>query len=254
MNRSNDIKKVSVIIPVYNEEEAIVSVIADINENFADIYEYEIIVIDDASTDSTVEKVKGLPFVNLIQRTQNGGSGTCRKQGILAAKYDIIAMLDGDATYRASDIVALLQNLNDFDMVSGVRDVEFGQLKFLRTAVKYTIRKVAEILTLRKIGDLNTGSKVLRKEKLMPYIDMLPKGFSCVTTMSLIFILSGARVGYVPIDYLVRKGSSKFHPLFDTWRYLLTVFRVVGILKPFNIIRVVLCFLLLFFVVFNFIG
>lgn len=254
MNIIDDIKKVSVIIPVYNEEDAIVSVIEDINSAFAEKYEYEIIVVDDASTDNTATKVKDMPFVKLIQRSKNGGSGTCRRDGVLAAKYDIVAMLDGDCTYKASDILILLEKIKDYDMVSGVRTVEFGRLKLLRSFVKYTIRKIAEILTLTKIGDLNTGSKVLRKDKLLPFINLLPSGFSCVTTMSLIFILSGARVTYLPINYLARKGKSKFHPFFDTWRYLCTVFRIVGILKPFNIVRVVLAMIAVLFLSLKIIG
>lgn len=244
-NAFNNTNQVSIIIPVYNEEAAIVKVINSLNDTFLHQCEYEIIVVDDASTDNTVSLVEKLPNVLVIKNNINRGSGACRKQAILAAKHDIIAMLDGDATYDAADLLKLVKELKSFDMISGVRNKEFGNLKIFRIAVKHIIRKMAELLTLTRIGDLNTGIKVLRKDKLLPNIDLLPQGFSCVTTMTLIFILTKARVGYLPVQYNKRLGQSKFHPLFDTWRYFCTVFRVVWMLKPFNIICLVVLLVLI---------
>lgn len=237
-------EKVSIIIPVYNEEAAIVKVVNSINDAFLNQCEYEIIIVDDASTDNTVALVEKMPNVSIIRNKINQGSGACRKQAILAARYNTIAMLDGDASYDATDLLHLIQELKSFDMVSGVRNKEFGNLKIFRIAVKHIIRKIAELLTLTRIGDLNTGIKVLRKEKLLPNIDLLPQGFSCVTTMTLIFILTKARVGYFPVQYNQRLGQSKFHPLFDTWRYFCTVFRVVWLLKPLNIFSFIFLFML----------
>ncbi|RJQ32459.1 glycosyltransferase family 2 protein [Candidatus Parcubacteria bacterium] len=235
---------VSIILPAYNEEEAIGKVIDDVtfamnNSSYKD--EYEILVIDDVSQDSTAE-IAQTKAARVIKRKVRGGSGASRKTGILESKGEIIVMLDADDTYTASDIPKMLEFFPEYDQVNGARDSEKGTIKFLRVPTKWVIRKIASYLTGVNIPDLNTGFKAFKKELMLKYMWVIPDGFSCVTTMTLAFLCNGHSVKYLPTNYKKRKGSSKFHIVKDTSKYLQTVIRMIIYFNP-------LKFFLPFFVV-----
>jgi len=226
---------VSIVIPAYNEEEAIGPVIDEIREAMEHSgYRYEVLVVDDCSTDRTVEmaRAKG---VRVVRRAVNGGSGSSRKTGTVAAHGEIIVMLDGDGSYTAGDIPAMLDQMPAFDQVNGARTSEEGTMKWLRAPAKWIIRKLACYLTRTRIPDLNTGLKAFRRDVMLEYLWVLPKGFSCVTTMTLAFLCNGYSVKYVPTTYKKRIGKSKFHPIKDTASYIGTVLRMIMFFKPLRV-------------------
>ena len=233
----NNTPKFSIILPAYNEEKAIGKVIDDIklalgNSKYSD--SYEIVVVDDCSSDKTV-KIALSKNVKVIERKINGGSGASRKTGILAARGEIIVMLDADDTYTASDIPIMLDYFPEYDQVNGARDSEQGTLKFLRLPMKLFLRKLASYLSKTKIPDLNTGLKAFKKEIMLKYMWVIPDGFSCVTTMTLAFLCNGYKVKYIPTKYKKRLGVSKFHPLKDTSKYLQTIIRIILYFNPLKI-------------------
>jgi len=73
---------------------------------------------------------------------------------------------------------------------------------------------------------------VFRRSTALPYLHLLPPGFSCVTTLTLSFLSNQHPVEYVPIEYLPRQGSSKFHFVKDAYRYLLQVLRMIMFFNP----------------------
>ena len=138
--------KISIILSVYNEEGAVGKVLDDVtlvmNEHR---YDFEIIVVDDASTDRTVEIVKS-KGVKLIKHMANKGVGAARKTGILNSHGDIIVMLDADGTYPAKSIPELLKYIPEYDQVIGCRNKEQGSLKILRQPVKWLMFELASFL------------------------------------------------------------------------------------------------------------
>ena len=227
--------RISVLIAAYNEEEAIGKVIDDVKTAMTrHPMPYEILVVDDDSSDRTAEIAAG-KAVRVVRRHNRGGSGASRRTGILEAKGDIIVMLDADGSYEASDIPKMLEYFPDYDQVNGARTSEQGTLKFLRTPAKWFIRKLACYLTSTDIPDLNTGLKAFKKEIMKKYLWVLPDGFSCVTTMTLAFLTNGYSVKYIPTQYHKRIGKSKFHPVKDTLSYLNTVVRMVMYFKPLRV-------------------
>lgn len=243
---------VSIIIPIYNEEEAIGKVIDDIKKMINRTnYSYEILVVDDASTDNSVTIAKS-KNVNVIEREINRGAGASRKTGIINAKGKLIVMLDGDGTYNVADIPKMLSYFPEYDQVNGARDIEKGTIKILRIPAKWLIRKLACYLTNTNIPDLNTGLKAFKKDIMMKYLWVIPDGFSCVTSMTLAFLINGHSIKYVPSKYHKRIGKSKFHPIKDTMLYIQTVFRMIMYFNPLKIlgpISVILFFsaILIFF-------
>ncbi|MDG1365826.1 MAG: glycosyltransferase family 2 protein, partial [Acidimicrobiales bacterium] len=94
---------------------------------------------------------------------------------------------------------------------------------------------LAQYLTQTKIPDLNTGFRAFRRDVALQYTHQLPPGFSCVTTITMAFLMNGYRVDFVPIEYEPRAGESKFHWLRDTRRYGLQVIRMMLSYEPLRV-------------------
>ncbi|GAH38739.1 unnamed protein product [marine sediment metagenome] len=138
-------KSCSIVIPAYNEEVAIGEVIDSVNRTMqGSSYGYEIIVVDDGSTDRTVEIVK-TKNAKLVSHLENKGIGTARKTGIRESRYDIVVMIDGDGTYPAEDIPKLLEYIPPYDMVVGARKREAGAVPVLRDAGQMVYKKNCRI-------------------------------------------------------------------------------------------------------------
>lgn len=229
------INKVSIILPAYNEEGAIAGLIDAINKVMhLSKYEYEIIVVDDVSTDNTA-KIAQCKGARLITHPVHRGTGAARKTGIRHASGEIIIMLDCDGTYSPEDIIKMLEFFPKYDQVIGARNRETGSLKILRFLAKWFIRKLAGYLTHTRIPDLNSGIRAFKKEIMEKFIWMIPDGFSCVSTMTLAFLCNGYSVKWLPVQYYARIGRSKFHPIKDTFSYIVTVTRIIAYFNPLNI-------------------
>ena len=225
---------VSVILPVYNEAGHVGAEIERIRRALDQTsYTYEIIVVDDGSTDGSTDAVRDWPDIRFIRFGQNRGSGSARRAGTAAAVGDVVVWTDADMTYPNDRIPELVARLDSgWDQVVGARTSEQGTVKFFRVPAKWFIRKLASFMAETKIPDLNSGLRAFRRDVADQYLHLLPKGFSCVTTMTMSFLANGYSVEYIPIDYAKRAGRSKFHWWRDTQRYLTQVIRLVLSYNP----------------------
>lgn len=235
-NPMNDKKTdITILLPVYNEEKALPVVVEGIRAAMKDAPKtYEILVVDDKSTDGSAAAAERLGC-RVIRHMSNRGAGASRKTGILASRGDIIVMIDADGSYETSDIPRILSFFPLYDQVNGARTGEKGTYPMLRAPAKWFIRTLASFLAGSRIPDLNTGMKAFKKEVMIPYLWTVPDGFSCVSSMTLAFLCNGHPVAYMPTRYHERIGKSKFHPLKDTYLYLLTVLRIITYFNPLKI-------------------
>ncbi|MBI4779175.1 glycosyltransferase family 2 protein [Candidatus Falkowbacteria bacterium] len=158
-------KKISVIIPVYNEE----GNIAKLHQEVADVcrsagYEFEIIIIDDGSSDQTAEIAKRLSPVKLIRFRKNFGQTSSLDAGIKQAGFDFIITMDGDGQNDPADIPKMINYLkeNNLDAVSGWRkNREDAFSKKLASRGADLLRR---ILVNDGIHDSGCALKVYRKE------------------------------------------------------------------------------------------
>lgn len=240
----NEVVDVSVILPCFNEEAHVVAEIERITGAMdASGYRWELLAVDDASTDDTLRVLERaqprFPAMRVLPLPRNGGSGTARRIGTQQARGEVVVWTDADLTYpneRIPELVDMLIADPTIGQVVGARTSEQGTHKVLRVPAKWLVRKLAERLTGKHIPDLNSGLRAFRRELSLPYLRLLPPGFSCVTTITMAFLHGQYGVRYVPIEYAKRSGSSKFHFFGDAYRYLLQVLRMVMYFDPLKVL------------------
>jgi glycosyltransferase involved in cell wall biosynthesis len=243
---------VSIVLPCYNEQG---HVAAEVERICAAMdlsgYSYELIAYDDASTDETLarlhEVAPDFPQLKIVHFDRNGGSGTVRRIGTQQAQGEIVVWTDADMSYpneRISELVQILEKDQTLEQIVGARTSEKGTHKLFRVPAKWFIRKLAEMLTNSSIPDLNSGLRAFRRQVALPYMRLLPPGFSCVTTITLAFLCNQHDVRYIPIEYAKRSGKSKFHFVKDAYRYILQVLRMVMYFNPLKVLMPVALFLL----------
>lgn len=237
---------VSVVLPIFNEKGHLRAEIDRIRAALeASSYSFEIIVVDDGSNDGSEKELASIDGIALITHRHNQGSGAARRTGTTAARGTVVVWTDVDMTYPNDLIPQLVDEMNGFDHIVGWRQTEEGTHKLLRTPAKWLIRKLASYLSETDIKDLNSGLRAFRRDVAMQYVHELPKGFSCVTTLTMSFLGNGYSIGFFPIEYFPRAGRSKFHWLRDTRRYILQVIRMTLSYNPLKVFLPVGLFLLL---------
>jgi glycosyltransferase involved in cell wall biosynthesis len=230
----------SVVIPVYNEQNSILTVVASLDQTLAALgLPYEIILVDDGSTDQTSQKIRELParFPHLVTLTheENRGYGAALKTGISRSAFDRIMIIDADQTYTVDEIPRLVEAAKSFDMVVGSRTGTGVRIPLIRRPAKFIMKRLAEFLVGRKIPDINSGCRIFKKEIFARFYRMFPDGFSFTSTLTLISLSRGYTVQYIPIQYLQREGKSKIRPIRDTFNFLQLICRTVLYVNPMKI-------------------
>jgi glycosyltransferase involved in cell wall biosynthesis len=226
---------VSIIVPAYNEEEGVSTTLTDIKAALSSQpIEYEIIVVDDGSTDGTADAVQRQAGVRLIQHHTNRGYGAALKSGIRQARYDWIAIIDADGTYPPSAMPTLLQELQHCDMVVGARPPR--EIAAVRRPAKWLLARLAEYMAETRIPDLNSGMRVFRKDIALSYFNILPSTFSFTITITIAFLSDHYLVKFVPIPYESREGRSKIRPVQDSLTFMQLILRTVMYFNPLKVL------------------
>lgn len=225
---------VSVVIPAYNEEDSIVAQIRAIHGVMQKTEKsYEIIVVDDGSTDDTAKKVAD-EQARLLSLPQNRGYGAALKAGIKEAQSEIIVIIDSDRTYPCTAIPELLAKAHENDMVVGARIGKNVSIPLARRPAKWFLNVLANYLSGKHIPDLNSGLRVLKKSLVERYSHLLPSGFSFTTTITLAMLCNEHQVLYLPIDYYPRVGRSKIRPI-HTYYFLMLIIRTIVYFNPLKV-------------------
>lgn len=225
---------VSVIIPAYNEAETIGEVIRGIKNVGATLSEegFEIIVVDDGSTDSTADIAKK-EGATVISHPYNIGNGASVKTGVRAATKDYLVLMDGDLQHDPADIPKLLAGLEKYDMVVGARTKGF-HLSFVRSFLNSVLNKIASMLANHKVEDLTSGFRAIKRERMLEFIHLLPNTFSYPSTITLAMFKAGYPVKYEELSTITKrsKGKSKIRLMSDGVRFLYIVARIIMLFDP----------------------
>jgi len=227
---TNSAPLVTVLLPAFNEEAAIGETIHSIKKLYPD---FEILVVDDGSTDSTV-KIAVEAGANVWPHPYNMGNGAAVKSGLRCAAGDWILMMDADGQHRPEDIAFLLEHKDKYEMVVGARS-KGSRSSVHRFCANWLYNKFASFVTKFDIKDLTSGFRLVRKETVSKYIYLLPNTFSYPTTLTMAYLRSGHSVKYVPIKTEVRKGKSKIKLIEDGSRFLLIIAKVATLYSPMRV-------------------
>jgi glycosyltransferase involved in cell wall biosynthesis len=227
-------KEISIIIPAYNEERSIGKVLDQLKQEIVKLsVEYEIIVVDDGSTDQTKRVAKECG-VRVLSHKKNKGYGAAIKSGMRDAQNDIIVITDADGTYPVDRIGSLVDKITEYDMVVGARSGKNVNIPLIRRPAKWLLKKLAEYITGTVIPDLNSGLRVFRKSIVQQYYNILPDKFSLTTTVTVAMLCDDYRLKYMPIDYYKREGKSKI----VSWDFINFVTLVLRLSMLFNPLKV----------------
>ncbi len=225
----------SVVIPAYNEEGALRSTVSDVRTHLDPLgIDYEIIVVDDGSTDNTKAEADASGADVVDWNDVNSGYGATLKRGVKQAKHEYVAILDADGTYPAKYLPDMLAQCRTQDMVVGDRGAGMKNVPLIRKPAKWMLNSLASFLAERKLNDLNSGLRVFRKSELIPFLPLLPQNFSFTTTITLCMSCNGKRMVYTPIQYGKRVGKSKIRPV-DFLNFIILVLRAIVLFNPLRI-------------------
>jgi glycosyltransferase involved in cell wall biosynthesis len=196
-------------------------------------YTYEIVIVDDGSTDRTAERASACD-VRVVRLPRNRGYGAALKAGIAATASTFVCIIDADGTYPADMIPRLLALSNGRHMVVGARLLSDQSIPRERRPAKWLLGRLASYLTEQEIPDLNSGLRVMRRSALMKFIHLLPSGFSFTSTITLSLLCSGHAVHYEPIECARRVGTSKIRAAHFK-SFVLLVLRTVVLFNPLKI-------------------
>ena len=221
--------KVSVVLPAKNEVEGLQRTLPALR---ACLPEAEIIVVDDGSTDDTRAVAAGLGAL-VLSSPYSMGNGAAIKRGARAASGDILVFMDADGQHDPTQIAGLLARLDEgYDMVVGARDGS-GQASVGRSLANGLYNRLASWMTGHPIRDLTSGFRVVRAERFMEFLHLLPNGFSYPTTSTMAFFRSAYPVAYVSVAVGRRVGTtSHIRPFKDGVRFLLIIFKVATLYSP----------------------
>ncbi len=227
-------RAVSVVIPAYNEAGHVAEEIREVERALQGTgWSYEILVIDDGSTDGTAEAAAATG-VRVLRRARNRGYGATLKLGVDAARHEWILITDADGTYPASAIPDLLQLAPAHEMVVGARTGKDVKIPLVRRPAKWFLRWLASYLAGEKLPDINSGLRLMRKSLIQRYHHLLPDGFSFTTTITLAAACNGHPVGYHRINYRPRLGESKIRPR-HAYDFTLLILRTIVFFNPLRV-------------------
>lgn len=229
-------RAVSIIIPAFNEAGHVAAEIRSVRDVMGDTgWKYEIIVVDDGSTDGTGEQAaRADAGASVLRHRRNRGYGAALKSGINAARYEWILITDADGTYPASAIPQLLAVAEGADMVVGARTGASVQIPVERKAAKSFLRWLASYLAGTDLPDINSGLRLMRKDLVERYEHLLPSGFSFTTTITLAAACNDHQVEYVRIDYHARLGKSKIRPR-HAYDFTILILRTIVFFNPLKV-------------------
>lgn len=228
-------QSLSVVIPAFNEQESIRRVVAGIRDqlNSAGV-EHEVIVVVDGATDNTASEASAVAD-RVIEHPQQRGYGRSLKSGILAAKHELVAIIDADGTYPANRLPDLMCEAQRYDMVVGARSGKHFQGGPFKRIGRWVFRRLAEFSAGQKIPDINSGLRVFRRNEMIRFFPIISAGFSFTTTSTLAYLHNDLLIKYVPVDYHKRSGRSHVRYLRDSLRALQIIIEAILRVNPIKV-------------------
>lgn len=207
-------KQLTVIIPAYNEDQSEI----DLLTMTFDKQGIDYIVVDDGS-DIPVESY------NVLRRERNKGYGNAIKWGVRHAKGNYIAIIDADGQYDPIELLEMWDSMEDEDMLIGKRINHQGG--FRRTVGRLFLNLIASLFCGKLIKDLNSGSRIFKKNIAKNYFSILCDEFSFTSSLTMCMMIEKYKVKWVPVSFFPRQGSPSTVKM--VYHGLVTLYQIIYI-------------------------
>lgn len=226
--------KISIIVPAFNEEDVLEKFLENLQRVLSKSTDtYEIIVVDDGSSDKTFSIISNIPNIKTIRHPYNKGNGAAVKTGIMNAKGENVVVIDADGQHDPCYILEMLKLMDEYDLVVGARD-SFGV--GVRGFGNVLVSKIASYISGLRIPDLTSGLRMFKRDKVLEFLHLFPNGFSLPSTSTLAFAVSGYNVKFMSIKAIDRQGGESSISVFkDGMKFVVLIFRVISLFKPLKI-------------------
>ncbi len=222
----------SIVIPAFNESERLGPTLRRVIE-WADAHwpESEILVVDDGSTDNTVEVAeRHSPRVRVLKNGSNRGKGYSVRHGVLESKGALVLFSDADLSTPIEECHKLAQQMTQFDIAIGSRAMAASQVEkhqpFYREAMGKTFNRIVQILAVDGIKDTQCGFKMLRGDIARELFTALTiPGFAFDVELLFLARQRGFSITEVPVRWINDERSS-VHAVVDSLRMLRDVVRI----------------------------
>jgi dolichol-phosphate mannosyltransferase len=218
--------EISLVIPVYNEEENLPVLHGEIRQALEPMGRpYEVIYVDDGSTDGSPAILLGLsrqdPCVRVLRQRRNSGQSAALDAGFRFARGEIVVTLDADLQNDPADIPRLLERIGEYDVVSGVRTRR--QDSWVRKVSSRIANRIRNRVTHESVTDVGCTLRAARAE----YLRRLPVFNGMHRFLPTLLRMEGARVTEVPVNHRPRlHGTPKYNIRNRIWRALMDLFGV----------------------------
>ncbi len=220
----------TVFFPAFNDSETLPALITSAAETLNDLaQDYEIIVVDDGSTDSTPQVLEGLqrqyPFLRVVRHPRNLGYGAALRSGFSSATKQLVFYTDGDGQYDVGELRKLFARLEaDVDVVNGYKLERADPA--LRTLIGKVYQRLTKALLNLKIRDVDCDFRLIRRPVLDAVSLTFRSGAICAELMAQIE-RAGFRIVEVPVHHYPRRsGQSQFFRLAPVARTIFDIFRL----------------------------
>jgi len=246
-------EKICIIMPAYNEADAIGEVLNKLVP-MATEHGWEVIVVDDGSSDDT-GKIAREHGAKVLTHSYNRGYGASLSTGIKATNADVVVFIDSDGQQDQNDIPRLLEHIGKYDMVAGARTKD-SHIDLHRRPGKKLLKWFADYLAKEKIPDINSGFRAFRRDVLLRYLHLMPEGFSFSTTSTFAMLKGGHQIKWIPIKTTKRIGTSTVKQLKHGPEVMMLMLRLMVLFDPLRVflpVSSILTFLAVVMTTLNFI-
>lgn len=235
--------ELSIVVPVYNEEGAILPVLdelvrfkRDFEARYDNGREVELILVDDGSTDRTAELLADSPHPKRVITQRNSGYGAALKRGFSEAQGAWLGFLDADGTYPVEAFFEMYEQARaaKTDLVIGSRLNEVSGMPAIRNIGNRSFAALLGVTSGSKVSDIASGMRLFPRERTRAMLE-LPNGLDFTPAMTTWALHDGWTVQEVPIAYRERIGDSKLDVVRDGLRFTYDILSISSLYNPLKV-------------------